>query len=281
MDFLLSGALARQEALFLLANALFLLASSASYLVEWSMRGYAFLFPKKSATMPEAPSAPESSPEPAIAVLEIPVEEKREMTVETRQELTEIAKLAKTKIARGEFSEARGKIVEGLAIDKFDKDLNCLLASLYERDHDYKKSELVYKDLIVVHDTDPELYMKLGFSLSMQGKYEIAFEIYKKLHSITSGADEAVEMLTNIAYQLGRYEDSADFAKEYLKKHPRNAEMLNILAFSQAHLGEKAEAIKTLNKLRVLDPYNAKIREFSEKLATELELEKNFHTPEA
>ena len=197
-------------------------------------------------------------------------------STEDRQQASEIAKLAKTKIARGEFTEAKGKIIEGLAFDKFDKELNCLLASLYERDKDFKKAELVYKDLIVVHDTDPEIYMKLGFALSMQAKYEIAFEIYRKLHAITDGADEAIEMLANLAYQLERYEEARNSAKEYLRNHPRNVEMLNLLAFSQANLGERREALETLDKLRVIDPYNAKIREFAEKIALELELEGNF-----
>lgn len=209
-------------------------------------------------------SSEESEPEPSGP------------STEDRQQAGEIAKLAKTKIARGEFTEAKGKIIEGLAFDKFDKELNCLLASLYERDKDFKKAELVYKDLIVVHDTDPEIYMKLGFALSMQAKYEIAFEIYRKLHSITDGADEAVEMLANLAYQLERYEEARNSAKEYLRNHPRNVEMLNLLAFSQANLGERREALETLDKLRVIDPYNAKIREFAEKIALELELEGNF-----
>ena len=204
------------------------------------------------------------------------VEETPEPTVDDRQQASEIVKIVKTKIARAEFTEAKGKIIEGLALDKFDKDLNCLLASLYERDKDFKKAELVYKDLIVVHDTDPEIYMKLGFALSMQGKYEIAFEIYRKLHSITDGSDESVEMLANLAYQLERFEDSRNSAKEYLKKHPRNVEMLNLLASSQANLGERREALETLEKLRVIDPYNARIREFAEKISLEIELEGNF-----
>jgi tetratricopeptide (TPR) repeat protein len=100
---------------------------------------------------------------------------------EVRAELNDLAKIIRTKIARGEITEARTKIIEGLSIDKWHKDLNCLLASLYERDNEYRKAELIYKDLILVHDTDAEIYMKLGFSLSIQGKFEIAYEIYKKL----------------------------------------------------------------------------------------------------
>lgn len=312
MDFLLSGAFARFDAWFLVANLTFLIAATVSYVVEklfWLFRVVSPIKPNHSAPPAAQPQAQPAEAKSAAAVQEdsksavsktavskeeetpsevvsaeaeeTPSEEGGESfpsgpSTEDRQQAGEIAKLAKTKIARGEFTEAKGKIIEGLAFDKFDKELNCLLASLYERDKDFKKAELVYKDLIVVHDTDPEIYMKLGFALSMQAKYEIAFEIYRKLHAITDGADEAIEMLANLAYQLERYEEARNSAKEYLRNHPRNVEMLNLLAFSQANLGERREALETLDKLRVIDPYNAKIREFAEKLALELELEGNF-----
>lgn len=299
MDFLLSGAFARFDAWFLLANLVFLAAAAVSYVVEKLFWLFRVVSPVKqnhaaavSASQPAKPnsenqkSQPKSDSPVANEQLQashsdgVSSEESEPEpsgpSTEDRQQAGEIAKLAKTKIARGEFTEAKGKIIEGLAFDKFDKELNCLLASLYERDKDFKKAELVYKDLIVVHDTDPEIYMKLGFALSMQAKYEIAFEIYRKLHSITDGADEAVEMLANLAYQLERYEEARNSAKEYLRNHPRNVEMLNLLAFSQANLGERREALETLDKLRVIDPYNAKIREFAEKIALELELEGNF-----
>ncbi len=299
MDFLLSGAFARFDAWFLLANLVFLIAAAVSYVVEklfWLFRVVSPIKPNHAASAiqkgagtpssesPKTPSKTESKDvqdsASADASDESPTSEAESEpagpSTEDRQQAGEIAKLAKTKIARGEFTEAKGKIIEGLAFDKFDKELNCLLASLYERDKDFKKAELVYKDLIVVHDTDPEIYMKLGFALSMQAKYEIAFEIYRKLHSITDGADEAVEMLANLAYQLERFEEARNSAKEYLRNHPRNVEMLNLLAFSQANLGERREALETLEKLRVIDPYNAKIREFAEKIALEIELEGNF-----
>lgn len=311
MDFLLSGAFARFDAWFLVANLTFLIAATVSYVVEklfWLFRVVSPIKPNYQAQAPQA-AQPDSktdaapaqepvkaasskavAPESAVAAADVensqaPETEVAEEAAETpsggpstedRQQAGEIAKLAKTKIARGEFTEAKGKIIEGLAFDKFDKELNCLLASLYERDKDFKKAELVYKDLIVVHDTDPEIYMKLGFALSMQAKYEIAFEIYRKLHALTDGADEAIEMLANLAYQLERFEEARNSAKEYLRNHPRNVEMLNLLAFSQANLGERREALETLDKLRVIDPYNAKIREFAEKIALELELEGNF-----
>ena len=198
------------------------------------------------------------------------------ITPEDRSNLVELTKIIRTKIARGEITEAKAKIIEGLSIDKWHKDLNCLLASLYERESEYRKAELIYKDLILVHDTDAEIYMKLGFSLSIQGKFEIAYEIYKKLLEQGEGHIEAAEMLANIAHELARHEAAAQYAKMFLKTYPRNADMLTVLAVSQIELGEKSDALETLEKLKNLDPYNPRVREMKDKLELELELARTF-----
>lgn len=201
------------------------------------------------------------------------------MNPSIRAEIGEIAKIVRTKIARGEISDARSKIIEGLARDKWNKELNCLLASLYERDNDYRKAEFIYKDLILVHETDPEIFMKLGFSLSIQGKFEIAYEIYKKLLDLSESHVEAAEMLANIAHELGKHESAIEHAKIFLKKHPRNEDMLTVLSVSLIHLERKSEALETLEKLKLLDPYNPRIREMKEKLELELELSQKFVPP--
>jgi tetratricopeptide (TPR) repeat protein len=198
------------------------------------------------------------------------------LTPERRAEISELGKLVRTKIARGDLSEARSKIIEGLAIDKWNKELNSLLASLYERDNEYRKAELIYKDLILVHDTDPEIYMKLGFSLSIQGKFEIAYEIYKKLLDLSDSHIEAAEMLANIAHELGRHDKAIEYSKLFLKSYPRNVDMLTVLSASLIANGQKEEALDTLAKLKNLDPYNPRVREMKEKLELELELSRKF-----
>jgi hypothetical protein len=102
---------------------------------------------------------------PVASAVVDPVIEKKDMpeplTKEEKENISELIKSIKIKLSRGETSEARARIVEGLSIDKFNKDLNCLLAGMYEAEKDYKKAELIYKDIIVFHETDLELYLKL------------------------------------------------------------------------------------------------------------------------
>lgn len=202
------------------------------------------------------------------------------LSVDQKQYLIELIKNIKTSIARGEFNEARARIIEGLSIEKFNKDLNCLLASLYEKERDYKKAELIYKDLILLNDTDPELYLKLGFALSIQGKYEIAYEIYKRLHSLDEHSTETVDMLANLGHQLGKHLESNEYAYMFLKKNPHNTDILYLTVINHINLEERNPALISLKKIRTIDPYNNAIQELIKKIELELEMENNFKVEE-
>lgn len=234
MDFFLSPAFVVYELYTVLFCMLFMVSYGLYEFFVRFRRIFDLVFPKNRIIAEDIPvdsdrgEGGEVRDEPAFEV----AEDSKSLTPEKRAELSDLAKTIRTKIARGELTDARARIIEGLAIDKWNKELNCLLASLYERDNEYRKSELIYKDLVLVHDTDPEIYMKLGFALSIQGKYEIAYEIYKKLLELSDSHVEAAEMLANIAHELGRHEQAVEHARMFLRMHPRNADILTVLAVS-------------------------------------------------
>lgn len=281
MDFFLSPAFVRFELYIIWLCLTFIWIYGAYEIVSRFRRLSSILFPSARILADDIPTelprvttdVVDSAP---TTEFEVEPDESGALSPERRSEITELAKLIRTKIARWELTEARSKIIEGLAIDKWHKELNCLLASLYERDNEYRKAEFIYKDLILVHHADPEIYMKLGFSLSIQGKYEIAYEIYKKLLELSDSHIEAAEMLANIAYELGRHEQAIEYSKMFLKAYPRNADMLTVLSVSLIELGKKEEALDALGKLKNLDPYNPRVREMKEKLELEIELGQKF-----
>ena len=55
--------------------------------------------------------------------------------------------------------------------------------------------------------------------------------------------------------------------------------MLSLLASSYSALGEKTEALAALEKLKVIEPYNTKIRDLAEKIRLEIELAGSFAAP--
>ncbi len=127
---------------------------------------------------------------------------------------------------------------------------------------------------------DSEIYMKLGFALSIQGKFEIAYEIYKKLFDLkTTSQVEASEMLAHIAHELSRHEEAIEYAKVFLRSSPKNVDILSILSASLVSLDRKTEALEVFEKLKTIDPYNPRIREMKEKVELELELAGKFVPP--
>lgn len=287
MDFLLSAALVKYEIGFLILNLVYIVFHTGHSIVTYYVRLREWMHPSRPVVTEQA-NDEEISIEPGTVetvnntqkieptTKNHEPEAESGLSTDEKQQLGELIKLIRTKISRGEFHEARIRIIEGLAIDKFSKDLNLLLASLYEKEKDYKKAEMIYKDLIILNDTDPELYLKFGFALSIQGKYEVAYEVYKKLLTIDEGNLETIEMLANLGLELEHHRESNEYAKLFLRKFPRHVDMLQLVAINCIHLGDRREAIDHLQKIRTIEPYNAKVNEMIKKLELELELEKNF-----
>jgi cytochrome c-type biogenesis protein CcmH/NrfG len=74
--------------------------------------------------------------------------------------------------------------VSGLAIDKDNRELNLIMATLYERDHAFPKAEYILKDIATKNPDDVEILTHLATDLAMQRKYEVSYELYKKILSI-------------------------------------------------------------------------------------------------
>ncbi|MDD2486844.1 MAG: hypothetical protein PHS92_00535 [Candidatus Gracilibacteria bacterium] len=292
MDFFLSSSVVKYEIIFLLLNLAYIVLHLLYDMSFFLNRVIKIIKPKKynieeiesklnevnisetnNTTQDEISSDVETS---VTNKEETKKKEGEALTSEQKDTIGEFIKIAKTKLARGEYIDAKAKIIEGLSIDKFNKELNILLASMYEKDKDYKKAELIYKDLIVLNDLDIEIYLKLGFVLSVQAKYEIAYEIYKKLHSIDETNIEAIEMLANLSHHLSYFDDSKAHAKKFLKNNPRSIDIIYLQALNHINLSERQEALEMLNKVKQLEPYNSKVLDLIEKLKLELELEKNF-----
>jgi tetratricopeptide (TPR) repeat protein len=195
---------------------------------------------------------------------------------EKREKLIEITGNVKTLIARGQFDDARALIVSGLAIEKSNRELNLLMASLYERDHAFEKAEYILKDVATDNPDDIEVLMHLATDLAMQQKYDVAYELYKKILSLDGDREETLYTLTHLASEMHLSGDVMTYARAYLKQYPHNPEILWLYSESQIAHGERREAVETLIKLKNLTPYNQEIADLIQKLMTEEELAGNF-----
>ncbi len=199
-----------------------------------------------------------------------------QISPEKREKLTEIVNTVKTLLARSHIIEARGMIVNGLALQKEHRELNILLAWIYERERDYVKSEYIYKDLARIYIDDVEILIHLADALAMQRKYDVSYEIYKKVLSLGGETEEILYTLSHLSAELSLPEETYEYAKSYIRQYPKNPEVLWLFAQSQIALERRKEAIETLIKLKNLTPYNQEILDLIQKLVTEEELAGNF-----
>lgn len=161
--------------------------------------------------------------ETPIAITEA---KKEAYSPEKKEKLVEITSNVHTLIARGHIDDARALIISGLAIDKHHRELNLLMASLYERDHSFEKAGFILKELATENPLDIEVLTHLATDLAMQRKYEVAYEIYKKILSLGGETEEILYTLTHLASELALTPDVYTYAKSYLKQYPRNPEIL-------------------------------------------------------
>lgn len=60
-------------------------------------------------------------------------------------------------------------------------ELNILMAQLYEKEDDFEKAEILFRDLILHHDpSKADIYVYLGNNLIHQNKQNLAYDIFKK-----------------------------------------------------------------------------------------------------
>ena len=220
-----------------------------------------------------------SSSPVAIDAIETPIEWEKIDTSKV-EKLVGLVSSIRTLIARGMISEARVLIIEGLSLSKNHRDLNLLLAQIYEWDGQYEKAEYIYKDMAELHSNDIEILEKLANVLIVEKKYQIASEIYKKIHASIGNTETILYMLTHISNTLGDSESTLHYAKQYVLQWPKNPEIISLLATVQVTLGLRRDAIETYKNLKNLTPYSHETTETLQKLLLEEELANNFASTE-
>lgn len=202
-------------------------------------------------------------------------ENKTQITDSDKIELSEIIKKVDINISKWEYDIAKNLIVEWLAIDKFNIELNNHLAWIYILEQDYLKSEYVYKDLLLVHEWNFDILKKLWYILSMQEKYDLAIEMYKKALDKNPEDCDTLNMLAHLCHYKNHHLESIDYLKTYLKHKPKDIENIILLAWCYKAVLNIDDAILTYTRALEIEPYNEEIKQEIEKLNTPEIIEEN------
>lgn len=160
---------------------------------------------------------------------------------------------------RWEYSIAKSFIVEWLAINKNNRQLNLELANIYNKESEFKKSEFIYRELIEIQKEDFDLLKKLGFVLALQKKYKDSIRVYKEALEKRKNDNWIIDILSDLTFEVEDYEWCIKFAKKTLKDKPRDSEKLQLIAYSYDNLWKLENALNYYKKLLDIQPYNSKI----------------------
>jgi len=188
------------------------------------------------------------------------------LSEEDKNNIAEILKKVKLNSQKWYFDKARSLIIEWLTIDKFNKDLNLELASIYEVEKNYKNAELIYHDLSNHHENDSDIRKKLWFNLAMQNKLEKSLIVYEETFKKRRNDIDVIEMLTDITYDLKDFTRCLKYVNLYLKEKPRSVEKLFMKWICLEKAKKASDAIDIYKKILDLQPYNTDARDKLRKL---------------
>lgn len=199
--------------------------------------------------------------------------------LEIKNHIEEIVKHAQSRLAQGMIAEARAKVIEGLALKKTHYALTALLGQTYEAESNYRKAEIIYKDLVESSDReDKDVLKRLANAIAMQQKFDVALVVYERLRRIDPNDLSIVLTIAHLQFELKNYEEAREAAKFVLRGHPRNTDMLMIVAESSIALSDKVSALEAYEKLINLNPYDGEVAAIIARLRLEIELSNNFRS---
>ena len=97
----------------------------------------------------------------------------------------------------------------------------------------FEKAEFILKELAESDSEDIEVLNHLATVLAMQRKFQVAYELYKKIQSLTGDTEEILYTLAHLASELSLQEEVYAYSKSYLKQYPKNPEILWLYSQSQ------------------------------------------------
>ncbi len=178
------------------------------------------------------------------------------LSSDKKMKITDILRREAILYQREDYHKAKNLIIEWLALDKYNRQLNLELANIYNKEGDFKKSEYIYRDLIENQSEDFDLLKKLWFVLALQKKYKDSIRVYKDAYEKKPNDPWVVDILSDLTFEVEDYEWAIKYLKQYLKEKPRDVEKLILLSYSYENIWEFNNALTYYGRVLEMQPYN-------------------------
>lgn len=201
------------------------------------------------------------------------IKTKEKISDNDKQKVIEIIKRVQINSSKWYFDIAKNLIVEWLSLDKYNRDLNMELASIYEKEKNYLNAEYIYKDLLEVLKVDFEVMKKLWYVYALQSKFKESLKIYEQIHNKKMSDDEVIDILSELTFDIKNYKKATKYINLFLVWRPRDVNKLFMKAKCLKVSWKLAEAADIYKRILELQPYNTKAKEKREKILTKNNLE--------
>jgi tetratricopeptide (TPR) repeat protein len=209
---------------------------------------------------PEAPMVGTPTTTPAQEHVQKDIEQRQKKLLE---KIRYEALLAKEK---GKIDEFEKKIVEGLAIDSENLELNQMLADLYFTLGNYKKALTLLKKVIEIEPQDHKAIWQIGEIYLSKGEFETAELLIEKAVDLKPSNPKYHISMVEVYYNTNRRDLAVETLEKVVKLRPANVPYLLALADLYFEIGDMESAQRYYFRVLEYEPSNVKAKSKLQKI---------------
>jgi tetratricopeptide (TPR) repeat protein len=192
--------------------------------------------------------------------VEIDDEESKTTMIKKRKLLEKIIYDALWLRKEGKLDEYEKKIIEWLAIDDDDMDLNKLLADLYFTMSNHKKALPILKKIVEIDPKDHKAIWQIAEVYLTSGDFDVAELLIQKAIDINPTNPKYYISMVELMYNTDRKNDAIIEMEKVIKLRPTNAAYLLTLADLYQEINDLDNAKKYYFRVLEYEPSNEKAK---------------------
>jgi len=177
-----------------------------------------------------------------------------------RSEIIKMLRRSETLVSRGNLMEAKTILIEILAIDPENIDVNSQLAVVYLKSSEFIKSETIFRKILLSRPNDTKILTNFALSILEQKNPEKIPEAIKNLQKAAEIDSKNPHRYSNVGqamFFIGELEDAEKNFRKAIQFSPRNLEFLFFLADTLIAQEKFSEAKKVFYKILEISPFNS------------------------
>lgn len=178
-------------------------------------------------------------------------------------------------LAKNDFEEAKKGLIRAMGLTPDDLPVGLKLAKLYMQTEDYKKAEMLYRELLEKDPNNASIHEAIGRIKLMEKAYKEAVQFYVRAVELDQKDDQKLVALGQIYHLMMRYGVAAECFKRAAELKPREVDYLFLLADSCVADEDYENALFTYERVLTIEPYNEQAKSLSQDVRLKMKEEES------